>query len=304
MLRERWMTFWFAPVPPLNLGVCRALFFGAFFLFYLPQDFARWGGLPGAFWAPVPPFEALGLPVPPPEALAWAGGIWKAALALGCLGLLTRASTAASFVLGFYLLGLPQNFVGGVPYHYDMLVVLALGILAFSRCGDGFSADHLIRDLRGKSSPGTSGEYAWPVRAVWLTFALVFFAAGVSKLRHSGLEWVFSGNMATLLVQARYIMDPLVPWGSYVAGHGWLYKPMAAATVALEVGYPLALFSRRARRVIVPTMFCMLVGVRALLGPTFYPFLICHVFWVPWDRVARRVGRRRGEAVRETPSWW
>ena len=155
MLRERWMTFWFAPVPPLNLGVCRALFFGAFFLFYLPQDFARWGGLPGAFWAPVPPFEALGLPVPPPEALAWAGGIWKAALALGCLGLLTRASTAASFVLGFYLLGLPQNFVGGVPYHYDMLVVLALGILAFSRCGDGFSADHLIRDLRGKSSPGT-----------------------------------------------------------------------------------------------------------------------------------------------------
>ena len=290
-LRQRWLLFWFEPALPLNLGVCRALFFGAFFLFYLPQDFAAWGEVSEVFWTPIPLFKAFHLPVPSGDLLAWVEGTWKAALGLGCLGLFTRASTAASFVLGLYLLGLPQNFVGGFLYHYDMLVVLVLGILAFSRCGDAFSADRLIgraRRVDAARPPQASGEYTWPVRAVWLTFALIFFAAGVSKLRHSGLEWIFSENMASILIWAQYRMDPLVSWGLYLAQHEWLYQSMAAATVVLEVGYPLALFSRRARWVIVPAMFCMLVGVRALMGPPFYPFLICHLFWVPWDRLGRR----------------
>ena len=86
--------------------------------------------------------------MPSSDLLAWVEGTWKAALVLSCLGLFTRASTVASFVLGLYLLGLPQNFIGEAWYHYDMLVVIVLGILAFSRCGDAFSADRLIRQAR------------------------------------------------------------------------------------------------------------------------------------------------------------
>ena len=91
ILRERWLLFWFEPVLPLNLGVCRALFFGAFFLFYLPQYFAAWGEVSDVFWAPVPIFEAFRLPVPSGDLLAWVEGTWKAALVLSCLGLFTRA---------------------------------------------------------------------------------------------------------------------------------------------------------------------------------------------------------------------
>ena len=128
------------------------------------------------------------------------------------------------------------------------------------------------------------------MRAIWVVFALTFFAAGVSKLRHSGLEWIFSDNMAISLIAAQYHthnVDPLTTWGLYLAQHTWLLHLVAAGTIVFEVSYPLALFSSKARWVIVPGVFFMLVGVRLLLGPTFDQYLICHLFWVPWERFSR-----------------
>lgn len=295
--RKRWTRFWFEPVEPFNLGICRILFFGAFFLLYLPQDFSAWGDVSHSFWMPIWLFEAFHLPVFSSGLLSILQSIWKASLALSCLGFLTRASTVSSFLLGIYLLGLPHNF--GKVHHFDALVVIVLGIMALSRCGDAYSMDRLIRRARqGRNlsvhRPPVSGEYTWPVRAVWLMLALIFFAAGVSKLRHSGLEWIFSDNMSIMLIQHHYHLpnaDPLVSWGLALAQYKWLTWLLAAQTVVLEVSYPLALFSRRVRWVIVPGVFLMQVGIRVLLGPTFSQFLICNLFWVPWDRVRRIVVR-------------
>lgn len=290
------MHFWFEPTDPLNLGLCRVLFFGVFFLFYLPQDFSGWGEVSDVFWTPIPLFEILHIPVLSSSLLVVVQNIWKLSLALSCLGLFTRASTVSSFILGLYLLGLPQNF--GETHHYDALVVIVFGIMALSRCGDACSIDRLIRKARrGGDSPiqrpQMSGEYTWPVRAVWLMLALIFFGAGVSKLRHSGLEWIFSDNMALLLIHPYYYTttnDPLASWGLFLAQYKWLYRPMAAATIVLEVSYPLALISRRARWVIVPGVFFLQAGIRVLMGPSFIQFLFCNLFWIPWDRVARRFG--------------
>jgi hypothetical protein len=60
---------------------------------------------------------------------------------------------------------------------------------------------------------------------------------------------------------------------------------MAASAVSVETLFPLALFSRRARRVVVPAGLMFLVGIRVLMGPTFEQFMMCYVFWVPWERV-------------------
>ena len=289
------MNFWFEPVEPLNLGLCRVLFFGAFFLFYLPQDFSAWAEVSDSFWMPIALFEILHLPVVSSGVLAMLQSIWKVSLALSSLGLFTRVSTASSFILGVYLLGLPHNF--GKTHHFDAIVVIALGIMALSRCGDGFSVDRLIRRAYQGSRPSgrnprMSGEYTWPVRAVWLMLALIFFAAGVSKLRHSALEWIFSDNMAIMLVQQYYFIsnaDPLVPWGLALAQYGWLTRLIAAATVTFEISYPLALFSSRARWIIVPSILVMQVGIRVLMGPTFPQFLICNLFWVRWDYAGQRL---------------
>jgi len=183
--RERWTRFWFKPVGPLNLGLCRVLFFGAFFLFYLPQDFRAWAEVSDSFWMPIDLFQILHVPVLSGGLLAAFQGVWKVSLALSSLGLFTRASTVTSFVLGAYLLGIPNNF--GKTHHFDALVVIIFGIMALSHCGDGCSLDQLIRHARQRNTlsvhqPRMSGEYTWPVRAVWVMFALIFFAAGLSKL--------------------------------------------------------------------------------------------------------------------------
>jgi hypothetical protein len=191
-----------------------------------------------------------------------------------------------------YVLGLPHNF--GKVEHSDALVVIILGIMAVSRCGDACSIDRLIWRVRQSGvSLGereqVSGEYTWPVRAAWVTFALIFFAAGVSKLRHSGLEWIFSDNMAFLLTRAKYNDDALSSLGFYLSQYSLLPQLLAAATVALELLYPLALFSRKARWFIVPSVFFMQVGIWVFMGVSFPQFLICNLFWIPWDRVKHRL---------------
>jgi hypothetical protein len=299
--RERWLRFWFEPSSPLSLGICRVLFFGFLLVLYVPRDFAAWGRVSSVFWEPTWLFQVLRLPLLPAPALELLQWVWKAALALSCVGLLTRLATGVAFILGAYLIGLPHCF--GKIHHNEAVVVLVLGILALSRCGDAVSLDRLIRRRRDPDSrpdgPPRSGEYTWPVRMVWVVMALVFFAAGLAKLRHSGLVWVTSDNLAIMMIQNNYAKvrtDPLTMWGLVLARHGWLCRALAGATLAVELGYPLALVSRRARWLFVPASCLMVVGIRLVLGPAFEQFLVCSLFWVPWDRLVGRI--RPGVASR------
>ena len=280
-LWQRWRTYWFAPQEPTDLAVGRILFFGALFVLYLPVDVAAWTGVAPAFREPIVLFEMLGLPLLAPGVVAVLQVVWKLSLLLACVGFFTRTSTVVAAVLGLYLIGLPHNIVR--TYHDDAVVVLVLAVLAVSRCGDAFSVDRWWRGRRGRAAAvPASGEYRWPVRTVWLILSLAFFAAGYAKLRNSGLAWITSENMAFILVSQQYGLTPLVDWGAALARSPWLYRPIAAATVLLEIGYPLAMVSWRARLVFVPGMIATQIGIRVLMGPSFEQFLVCSVFWVPW----------------------
>jgi hypothetical protein len=190
-------------------------------------------------------------------------------------------------VLGTYLLGLPHNF--GQTYHFDALLVIALGVLACSRAGDACSLDAWRHNRR---RPPPSGEYTWPIRTVWVAMSLVFFAAGLAKLRYGGLAWITSSNMSILLTRALYHVsdaDPLTRVGLWIAAHHWLAAALAASAVVTEVTFPLALVSRRARLILVPAAISMLVAIRVMMGPTFGGFLVANVFWVPWQAILTRV---------------
>ncbi len=295
-VRGGWGRFWFAPASSADLGLCRMLFFGALLLFYLPRDTSAWGDVSRAFLVPIGLFEALHLPVATRAHLRALQTAWKAALGLSCAGLLTRASTVAAFLLGTYLLGLPHNF--GKIHHHDAIVVLTLGIMALARSGDAWSVDAVVARRRGARTSGTriaavSGEYRWPIRTAWVVMALAFFAAGASKVRYSGLAWVASDNLSITVLQNYYHRanaDPLTSWGLYVVRHPGLARLLAAATLALELGFPLALVSRVARAILVPGAFAMLVGIRLAMGPSFEQFALCFVFWVPWGRLRGRRG--------------
>jgi predicted DCC family thiol-disulfide oxidoreductase YuxK len=284
-----WSRWWFAPGPASTLGLCRALFFTGLCLWQIPHDYSPWGTYSSVLWMPIWLFDEFHVPLLSATALHLIQTIWKVSLVLGAIGLFTRASMSVAFVLGIYLMGMPHNF--GQTQHFDTLAVFVLLALALSRAGDAWSIDALISAWRRRSPAPLphGGEYTWPIRFVWVAMALIFCAAGISKLRRSGLEWIFSDNLAMLLRRQQYHIsdgEPLTSWGLLVADHSWLAQFMAAASVTVETTFPLALFSRTARMLLVPAALSFLIGIRVLMGPTFEQFMICFVFWLPWQEVA------------------
>jgi hypothetical protein len=304
-LIRKWFTFWFEPMPATNLAVSRILIFGCLALFYLPQDMSGWADVSPAYWQPIWVFKRFNIPVLGPFTLDVLEKVWKVSLALACAGLFTRTSMWVAAILGAYLLGLPHNF--GQTYHFDALLVIVFGILACSRAGDALSIDARRRAAAnpGVQPPAPSGEYKWPIQLSLVGLSLVFFAAGVAKIRHSGIEWFMSDHMAILLDRVQYRIsdaDPLVAWGSAVAAIPWVPNLMAFFTIAVETAYPLALFSRRLRVPLVLAGIGLIVGIRMLMGPTFEQFLVVNAFWVPWDRVfARMRSTASGRALVDRP---
>ena len=282
-----WSRFWFKPSSPIDLGVSRVLFFAGLFAMYAAEDFRPWGAVSEAFWLPLPLFSVLHLRPLSPEILGVLQAVWRVALVSSAVGFFSRTSTAIAAALGTYLLGLPHNF--GQTYHFDALLVIALAVLACSRAGDACSIDAWRASRR---HPQPSGEYTWPIRTVWVAMSVVFFAAGLAKLRYGGLAWITSNNMSILLTRALYHVsdaDPITRVGLWIAGHHWVASALAASAVVTEVAFPLALVSRRARLIFVPAAIAMLIAIRAMMGPTFGGFLVANVFWVPWHAIIARV---------------
>ena len=280
-LKKRWPSFWFAPSLPEPLGICRIIFFGGLLALSLRSDPSRWSGVSPVFWMPIPLFERLHLPVLSAGALRTMDIVWKLSLILSALGCLTRASTGTAFILGIYLLGLSHNF--GKTNHADALIVLSMAVLALSRSGDAYSVD-AVRLSRARV---VSGEYTWPVRAIWLLMVLVFFGAGISKLAGSGIAWVLSDNLQNLILVHQVTHASPVDWGVSLASHPDLCRLLALAAVGAEVLAPLALFSIPARVILIPALLLMQAGIAVLLGVVFTPFLLCYPFWIPWNRVVR-----------------
>lgn len=299
-LRKYWNRFWFQAASPDNLGLCRIVLFGSMFLYYIltPRlfpswgylgDFAPWGSVSRAFWNPVWLMSVLHLAPASAQVMQATQIVWKVALLFSCVGLFTRLSTAISFAFGIYLFGVAASF--GRIHHTEHVLIFSFLIMACSRCGDAWSIDELIRKKRSpaiQEPPEMSGEYTWPVRLIWVVIALIYFAAGISKVRHSGFEWIFSESMSNYLTSHAYhisVTDPLTSWGPAIARTVMIPRMLAAFGVIVELAMPLALFSRRARWVLVPCVAAMQFGIAVLLGPNFYQITICQLLWVPWDRV-------------------
>jgi hypothetical protein len=294
---KRWNEFWYAPGRAVDLGMCRLLFFGALFLWQVNHDFSPWGGYSDVFWMPIWVFDRFDIPLLSPAVIGWLQVIWKGALLLSAAGLFSRPAMIVAFGIGSYLMGLPHNF--GQTQHFDTLVVFASGALAISRAGDAVSLDALIAERTERRRLAEPWEYMWPIRFVWVAMALIFCAAGLSKLRTSGFEWVLSDNLSLLLLRQQYHLsdgEPLTNWGIWVANHQWVARSMAAVSVSVETMFPLVLFSRTARMILVPAGLAFLIGIRTLMGPTFEQFMMCYVFWIPWHRILDAIADWRAVA--------
>ncbi len=278
-------SFWFATKSPIDLAICRIVWFGFLFLYYATADFSAWGDVGFVFWKPIWLFRTLAIGPPSVQLLEVLQVVWKISLFLCCVGLYTRVSTFVAFLLGIYLLGMQHNF--GKVHHVDAVAVLTLAIMACSRCGDAISLDALWRHKLAVPS----GEYRWPIRCVWLLLSMIFLAAGVAKLRTSGWEWTDPDNLRIRLIEHNYLYGgmALSNWGLYIAQYSWLCRALAIGTLVIECSLFLAMFHPYFRIVLVPAALAMLISFPLLLGPSFVPLIATFVFWVPWEELNRRV---------------
>jgi hypothetical protein len=166
----------------------------------------------------------------------------------------------------------------GKILHNDVLLLLAAVpfVVAWSSDGD---------DERG---------WGWPVRAAMGVVAAAYFAAGVAKLRHSGLAWVTGDNMRYILswavVDGRMHFDG---WTAWVSERAWLCTLSALGILGLEVAAPVAVSVRALRPVFVVSAGLLHVATWVLLGLDYWAWIgTVVVVLVDWDRVLDRLGDR------------
>ncbi len=290
-----WNTFWFAPAAPWPLGLCRAGFFASFHSLYLSRTDLRWYALfPSEFYHPRSFFAWLSLPMPSWDVMGWLVTAFEISIILAALGLLTRLAILTAFVLGLYVLGLQFNY--GYLHWAHAIVPIVVGILALAPCGDALSLDALVRRVATAKVVQAGGQYRWPVQLVRLVFVTVFLAAGLAKLRQAGLEWVLSDTLRNYFLENQYVFrsEGATAWSHLLAD--WLVvrpglcRVLAGMALAVELGTPAALFSRHARRWLIPLLFLFQVGNALLLYQDFFfAYLGLYLFWIPWDgeRAAR-----------------
>ena len=299
-VRRRWDAFWFAPASGIDLAVTRIAFFGGLLAIYGSRDVSALGEASSVLWAPLGLFRWLMLPEPASWVIQAGQIVWRLGLLCAAVGLWTRAATVIALVGGAFLLGLPQSF--GAIRLDDAMLVPALGVMAMARCGDRLSFDRWLAGRGGGASGPIppSGEYTWPLRLVWVLMAMSYGGAGFAKLRMSGLGWLTSDHLARLLLEHQYGVDPppVTTWGFTIAASPFLHHGLAAATLAIELAFPLALISARLRAAVVPASYSMHVGIRLLLGSNFLGLIVLYAFWVPWERLAAVLGLARVPAAR------
>jgi len=189
--------FFLTPTSAFNLAIFRALIGLYLFGFYHYRTFTT------PFWATMPQESRVSLPmmgwfiqnVPINPELYHITGIAGMVLAwFITVGLFTRPALLLNIPLSVYLLGVPMFF--GKLAHQQIWVWFP-AILAFSRCADVFSLDALIRKyLRKQTLEQTiSPLYSLPLKFVWLHFGIIYFFAGIVKLRDCGLDWALGNNM-------------------------------------------------------------------------------------------------------------
>lgn len=212
--------------------------------------------------------------------------------ATAALGFLSRTSMLVLTLSAGLLFSLSQR--GGAVVH-DMHLFWIAALLAASPCGDAWSID-----AWGEAPLAARGRrYGAPLVCARVMLGLVYLFPGIHKLRDSGLAWASADNVIAHM-HAKWLEHGTLPLVR-IDHAPLLVTAGALAAVVFELSFlPLALFSRRTRRV---ALFAGLAFHASTLLFFFIPFpslWACYVVLLEGEgleRVERRA-RRLWSALR------
>jgi hypothetical protein len=287
-----WDRFWFTPTSPRNLAAARVIF-AAYSLWVLAsRHLAEVSGLPSDFWARVDAsarWRYLDFPghVSREHALVWAAAI---ALICATFGILARLSCFVAGMLLYHLA--PLESIIWIPHPYARgltISVLALLTLAFSPCGDCWC---LVPPSKGKES-ALSADYTWPVRLIQVFLVQIYFFAGYAKILVVGWSWASASNIRNWMLYCTQEDQVRVfhSLGEWIADRPIVCLGVGVATLVFELGLITVLFSKAARRVLVPLVAVFHLAILLSMNLTFLNVPQLLVF-ADWDVVAAWVKRR------------
>lgn len=291
-------------MPAERLGTLRILIglYGVVYL--LARANVIWGvtRYPAGQFKPVGVVSLLGAPLPPPLV---AGGL-VLALGLGvAFSLGWRFRWTGPLYAAALLWVLSYRNSWGMPFHTENLLVLHSIVLAV-----GPSAAAWSLDARGRATPEAHARFGWVVMLMCWVTALTYFVAGWAKLSHSGFEWVTSDTLRNFIAYDNVRKSELGAGysglGTWMVSHAWVFPPMAAVSLSVELLAPLCVLHRRLGMLWCAAAWGFHVGVLGLMYILFhYPILgFAYAPYFPVERLGRWVlqwmARHRGMASHAT----
>ena len=308
-------AYWLAPAPADRLALLRILI-GAFALGYL---LIRGAALTNVSDFGDTQFDAVGVvnvlsePLPAPLVRA----LLVLTVTFGVAFLMGWRYRVSGLLFALLLLWVTtyRNSWGQI-FHTENLLVLHVLVLSLAPAADTRSLD--ARSGRTTPTAGPHPRYGWPLRLMAVITVIAYMIAGEAKLTEAGTAWVTDDVLRNQVAfdNLRKILLGGIhsPIGAALVQYRWIFLPLAALTIVVEIGAPLALlrgriFGRSISLWWAITAWAFHLGIFAfmfiifpyrLLGVAYLPFFAVER-WRLWDRLAR-VERWRLRGTRSVAS--
>ena len=207
------------------------------------------------------------------------------------VGFLQRPAAIITAIGVFALWGVGLGAMG--CNHDWYLPVYALVLLCFTRSRDRWSVDYWIsRWRRGDvssatetpSPPSKLADTGFSRQVISLCAVAVLFSAGVAKVLEGGFAWADGISLQSYLDSGW----PAWPWlRDWVVPRLWVCQLLSIGTLVVELGAPVALFSRRLRAPVFVAAAAMHLGIWALMSIKYFPQAWCYLLCVAWPRERR-----------------
>lgn len=273
-----------APRAPASTPALLRLAIGGYHLWHVGTRRTLYRGVhrtdPASF-DPVGPARILRAPLPPMladrllDASLVTGALFTAGIAHPVTGPLHSALQTWNF---------SYRNSWSMVFHHENNLVLHTMVLGAAPSADALSVDALVRDRR-LLPPRRSWMYGATPTVMNAAMSLTYLLAGTAKFTGgAGASWVDGANMrgqvAFDALRKEMLGEESSPLGRALYPHKKLFTAMAAVSLVLELGAPLALADRRLGRLFAIGAFAMHWGIRALMRITF-PYNLSGVLYLP-----------------------
>jgi hypothetical protein len=278
------------PTNASALGSIRAAVFTFVLLDVLLTDFMDLGCLPTTVMRPtgimqVLPWRFYDALVTPRGMLALKF-LLVISLGASAAGYFTAASTKSAALLFLFYQGLIRSF--GHFNHDEMPIAYILVVLAFTPCADAFSFDAWFRGVKQRAG---AVVYGYPILLMRALVAWSYFSSALIKLRVAGFSYFNPDNLPAIAIS--HSLDNLHATHYRLAF--WLPNFRAATTaivvivVLWELIFPLAIFSRVARPIILSFGILFHLATIFFMNVSFPYHLAAYLVFVDWPHLMKRL---------------